>query len=124
VKPPAPVADFIAATVAQAVPLIETPAPVEAPRATAAQPPSAPRPRDVRPTIPSSTIATAIVQAAGLIAAEVGKNPRFKGDSFAALRTAFHVLPDDVRREALARLVIEEAERIAHDTAASWTKAG
>lgn len=83
-------------------------------------------PRDTRPRAKPSEVATAILAGADAVAQALkdkdNRPPRFVGgESWGPLRQAFHVLPDDERREAIVRLLVEEAGRVANDSAASWS---
>jgi hypothetical protein len=100
--------------------------------ARAKAPPKAGRPKaagsaarehvDARPPVSAERIAVALpAAAAALETALETAHPKFVGHaSWTALRSAFHVLPDAVRREAIARLLLEEADRVERDASLVW----
>jgi len=75
--------------------------------------------------VTGASIARALPAAAWAVATALDtEHPRFAGHAcWAALRSAFHTLPDPVRREALVRLVLEEADRIDYDAGLAWAPA-
>jgi hypothetical protein len=85
----------------------------------------APRPHDVRPTVAPDVVLAALLKGADAIRAELGDKPRFRDTAWwPAHRQAFHTLPDDARREAIIRLVLEQVDRDAADAGLSMNRAG
>ena len=88
--------------------------------------------RDTRPIVRAGQVLSAIVAAAGtmrplLAPPNMGPSvyPRWSSPpAWASLRATFHVLPDVVRRECIARLLWEEADRIEHDESVSLSNRG
>ena len=80
--------------------------------------------RDTRPTVPPADVAAVIAAAAKLVVDQLKTDrPRLEvGDRWGAVRAAFHVVPDDFRRAAIVRLILEEDDRIRHDAGASLTR--
>jgi len=79
--------------------------------------------RDLRPVVSRKLIARAVpaAAAAAMEALAADARPRFAGhEAWGRLRVQFHTLPDAVRREIVIRLVLEEAERLDHETANAW----
>jgi len=76
------------------------------------------KPRQVLAAIPAAVEAMRPLLAPGNMGPTVP--PRWSSPpAWGPLRAAFHVLPDAERREAIVRLLLEEAERIAHDEGAT-----
>jgi hypothetical protein len=89
--------------------------------------------RDTRPVVRPAQVLAAVVAMAEasrvpLAPANMGGTtpPRWSSPpQWPGLRSAFHVLPDPVRRECIVRLLLEEADqRVAHDEAASLNHRG
>jgi len=83
--------------------------------------------RDTRPPVKAAQVLAAIPLAVEamrslLAPGNMGPSvyPRWTSPpSWGPLRASFHVLPDAIRREAIVRLLLEEAERIEHEAGAS-----
>ncbi len=83
---------------------------------------------DSRPVIRAEQIEGAVLAAAtavtGALPAVDSRGPRWAGgEHWSRLRAAFHCLPEMARREAITRLVLEEAERIEADRGLEWRPA-
>jgi len=86
--------------------------------------------KDTRRPIRAAEVAAAVVVGAVAMAPELAPSTQHAGprwnphEAFGPLRAAFHALPDAVRREAIARLLCEEAGRLANERDLAWQAHG
>ncbi len=78
--------------------------------------------RDTRPQMAPETVGAGLAAAAAALSPVLDPSARRwpAVEVYAPMRRQFHSLPDAERRALIARLLLEEAERIAHDLGASW----
>lgn len=93
----------------------------------AAHPPRPPKPEDTRPFCSTDQVSEAIELAAEAMGPALAirsrptADPRFRSsEAWGGLRAHFHSLGDEARREAILRLVLEEAGRIRADRDVSF----